>query len=134
VTRALRIPARAEAQGLILAFAEPTRLRLLALLARGETCVCDLTGALGVPQPTASRHLARLRRGGWVTVRREGLWAYYSLAPARSEVHQRLLDCLAACAAEMRELEADRDRCQRLRDARRCSDPTAVSSQQETPS
>jgi ArsR family transcriptional regulator len=109
-----------DAQALIQAFAEPTRLRLLALLSRGETCVCDLTEALGIPQPTASRHLAHLRRAGLVTVRRDGLWAWYSLAPAHRGVHQKLIECLAACAHEMPELAADQTRCQELRDGRRC--------------
>jgi ArsR family transcriptional regulator len=109
-----------DAQGLIQAFAEPTRLRLLALLSRGETCVCDLTGALGVPQPTASRHLARLRRTGWVTVRKDGLWSWYSLAPAHGDVHAKLLECLAACAQELPDLAADEARCQKLREGRRC--------------
>jgi ArsR family transcriptional regulator len=116
VTRTARI----DAQGLIQAFAEPTRLRLLALLSRGETCVCDLTGALRIPQPTASRHLARLRRVGLVTVRKDGLWSWYSLAPARSAVHERLIECLAACAQEMPELDVDHDRCDKLRANRNC--------------
>jgi ArsR family transcriptional regulator len=116
VTRTARI----DAQGLIQAFAEPTRLRLLALLSRGETCVCDLTGALRIPQPTASRHLARLRRVGLVTVRKDGLWSWYSLAPARGAVHERLIECLAACAQEMPELDADHERCDKLRTERRC--------------
>jgi ArsR family transcriptional regulator len=111
---------RRSAQGLIQAFAEPTRLRLLALLSQGETCVCDLTAALGVPQPTASRHLAHLRRSRLVTVRKDGLWAWYSLAPVHGAVHQKLVECLAACAHEMPELAADRERCQKLRETRRC--------------
>jgi ArsR family transcriptional regulator len=112
--------AHLDAQGLIQAFAEPTRLRLLALLSRGETCVCDLTGALGLPQPTVSRHLARLRRAGLVTVRRDGLWAWYALAPASGAVHHKLIECLEACAQEMPELSADASRCGKLRDDRRC--------------
>lgn len=108
------------AQELIQAFAEPTRLRLLALLARGETCVCDLTGALRIPQPTASRHLAHLRRAGLVTVRKQGLWAWYSLAPARGDVHQKLIECVEACAREVSEIEADLRRCETLRSDRRC--------------
>jgi ArsR family transcriptional regulator len=112
---------RRNAPGLIQAFAEPTRLRLLALLSRGETCVCDLTEALGVPQPTASRHLAHLRRAGLVTVRKQGLWAWYSLASAHGNVHQKLIECLAACAHEMPELAADEARCRKLRESRRCS-------------
>lgn len=63
------------------ALADPTRLRILALLTDGEVCVCDIHASLGVPQPTASRHLAYLRRAGLVSARRNGVWMHYSLAP-----------------------------------------------------
>ncbi len=46
------------------AFADPTRLRILGLLAGGEICVCNIHECLDIPQPTASRHLAYLRRKG----------------------------------------------------------------------
>jgi ArsR family transcriptional regulator len=52
------------------ALADPTRLRILSLLANGEICVCHLHASLDVPQPTASRHLAYLRRSGLVDARR----------------------------------------------------------------
>jgi ArsR family transcriptional regulator, arsenate/arsenite/antimonite-responsive transcriptional repressor len=57
--------------------ADPTRLRLLNLLAAGETCVCELTDTLRVVQPKVSRHLARLTRAGLVNARRDGKWMYY---------------------------------------------------------
>jgi len=50
---------------------DPTRLRLLNLLAGGDTCVCELTDTLRVVQPKVSRHLARLKRAGLVDARRE---------------------------------------------------------------
>lgn len=59
--------------------ADATRLRCVALLLRGELCVCDLTRALDLPQPTVSRHLAQLRAGRVVADRRQGLWVYYRL-------------------------------------------------------
>lgn len=60
--------------------AEETRLRLLVLLQGGnEHCVCDLMHALDMPQSTVSRHLAYLKRTGWVQDRRGGIWMYYSL-------------------------------------------------------
>ena len=62
------------------ALSDDTRLRMLALLASSEICVCHIHGALGIPQPTASRHLAHLRRAGLVTTRRDGLWVHYRLA------------------------------------------------------
>jgi ArsR family transcriptional regulator len=90
------------------AFADRTRLRILHMLAEGELCVCDIVGVLGVPQPKASRHLAYLRRAGLVTARKEGLWSYYQLSPARTKVHEKLLDCLAHCFNEVPELTRDR--------------------------
>jgi len=65
--------------GIYAALADPTRLRILALLKGGEVCVCHIHASLGVPQPTASRHLAYLRKAGLVTARRDGNWMHYSL-------------------------------------------------------
>jgi ArsR family transcriptional regulator, arsenate/arsenite/antimonite-responsive transcriptional repressor len=62
------------------ALADPTRLRLLNLIADREICVCYFVGILGLPQPKVSRHLAYLRRGGLVLARREGKWMHYRLA------------------------------------------------------
>src|SRR6202022_5083393 len=59
------------------ALADPTRLRLLNLLACGETCVCELADTLRVVQPKVSRHLARLKRAGLVDARRNGKWTHY---------------------------------------------------------
>lgn len=92
------------------AFADPTRLRILNLLLRGELCVCEIVGVLGVSQPTASRHLAYLRRAGLVLARKEGLWHYYKLTPASSALHRRLIDCLACCRDEMPQLRRDAKR------------------------
>src|SRR3954447_824886 len=62
------------------ALADATRLRMLMLLADGEVCVCDIHDTLRLPQPTASRHLAYLRRVGLVEARRAGTWMHYRLA------------------------------------------------------
>jgi ArsR family transcriptional regulator, arsenate/arsenite/antimonite-responsive transcriptional repressor len=60
--------------------ADETRLRLLLLLqGRIELCVCDLMHALDMPQSTVSRHLAYLKKNGWLDDRRGGVWMYYSL-------------------------------------------------------
>jgi ArsR family transcriptional regulator, arsenate/arsenite/antimonite-responsive transcriptional repressor len=80
------------------ALSDRTRLRILNLLTTGELCVCDLVSVLDVPQPTASRHLAYLRKVGFVTVRKEGVWCYYCLAPAESDLEQALRDCIECCA------------------------------------
>ena len=62
------------------ALADPTRLRILSLLGEEEICVCHIHASLGVPQPTASRHLAYLRKSGLVETRRDGIWMHYRLA------------------------------------------------------
>jgi ArsR family transcriptional regulator len=92
------------------AFSDRTRLRILCLLRGGELCVCDLVDVLKVPQPKASRHLAYLRRAGLVTARKEGYWIYYTLAPARNEFHEKLLDCLACCFQDVPEVAKDAKR------------------------
>lgn len=89
------------------AFSDPTRLRILHMLGGGELCVCHIVDVLGVPQPTASRHLAYLRRAGLVAARKEGLWSYYRLARARTALHRKLLDCLGCCLAEIPALARD---------------------------
>ena len=91
------------------AFSDRTRLRLLNLLrgGGGETCVCDLVDVLQVPQPKVSRHLAYLRRAGLVTARKDGYWMHYALAPATSEFHKSLLNCLGCCFQSVPELARD---------------------------
>jgi ArsR family transcriptional regulator len=63
-----------------------------------------------VPQPKVSRHLAYLKRAGLVTSRKDGLWMYYKLAPAKNEFHRKLMDCLSCCFVEVPELERDAKR------------------------
>ncbi|MFZ1537488.1 MAG: metalloregulator ArsR/SmtB family transcription factor [Chromatiaceae bacterium] len=76
------------------ALADLTRLRILMLLLpSGERCVCDLTAALGLPQPKISRHLAVLREAGILLDRRAGLWIHYRLHP---DLPVWALDALAA--------------------------------------
>ncbi len=102
------------------AFSDPTRLRILHLLRDGELCVGDLVTILDLPQPTISRHLAYLRRSALVETRKSGLWMYYSLAPAKSELHRKLLDCLTACFADVPELKRDAGRAKKLKKSGGC--------------
>jgi len=103
----------AAADVLFRAFSDRTRLRILHMLRNGELCVCQIVDVLGVPQPKTSRHLAYLRRAGLVVARKDGQWAYYKLAPAKSALHQKLLDCLCCCFAEVPELTKDAARLKR---------------------
>jgi ArsR family transcriptional regulator len=63
------------------ALADENRLRILGMLLDGERCVCDLTAALDAGQSLLSHHLRTLREAGFVTDRRVGRWAYYSIVP-----------------------------------------------------
>ena len=58
------------------------RLRILQLLSRRESCVCELIGHLDLPQPLVSYHLRRLREAGLVRSRRKAQWVYYSIEPS----------------------------------------------------
>src|SRR5277367_3199079 len=86
------------------ALSDRTRLRILNLLRPGELCVCDIVSVLDIPQPTASRHLAYLRKSGLVLARKEGLWHYYRLSLPHTSFHKKLLDCLSECNAIAPEL------------------------------
>ena len=61
------------------ALADPTRLRLLNLVAGREVCVCYFVEILRLSQPKISRHLAYLKRAGLVESRRDGKWTHYRL-------------------------------------------------------
>jgi ArsR family transcriptional regulator, arsenate/arsenite/antimonite-responsive transcriptional repressor len=76
----MKIQGNDEPAFLFKTLADPTRLRLLNLLACGETCVCELTDTLRVVQPKVSRHLAHLKRAGLVEARRNGKWMHYRWA------------------------------------------------------
>ena len=68
--------------GVFKALADPTRVSIVNRLASGEECcVCDLTDAFALSQPTVSHHLRILRDAGLVEAERRGTWAYYRLVP-----------------------------------------------------
>jgi ArsR family transcriptional regulator, arsenate/arsenite/antimonite-responsive transcriptional repressor len=81
------------------ALSDPTRLRIVHLLRAGELCVGDLVSVLGVPQPTASRHLAQLRKLGLITSRKNSYWTFYALSPATTPLRQKLYELLDADTA-----------------------------------
>jgi ArsR family transcriptional regulator len=83
---------------LLKALADPTRLRLVSMVAAhegGEACVCELTEPLGLTQPTISHHLKILVDAGIFTRDKRGVWAYYALVPAA-------MDALAAILSTSR--------------------------------
>jgi len=74
--------------------ADPNRLRILALLTRGERCVCDIETPLDLPQNLTPHHLAALKRAGLVRDRRDGKWVYYSLDADALDHHLGVLGAL----------------------------------------
>jgi ArsR family transcriptional regulator len=67
------------------ALGDPIRLRLMSMIASrgegGEICVCDLTPAFDLSQPTVSHHLKLLRQAGLIDCERRGTWVYYWVLP-----------------------------------------------------
>jgi ArsR family transcriptional regulator len=102
------------------AFSDRTRLRILCLLHEREFCVADIVEILQVPQPKISRHLAHLRKAELATVRKSGLWCYYSLAPARTAFHKKLLSCLSNCLPEVPQIQTDLARAAEIRNSGGC--------------
>jgi ArsR family transcriptional regulator len=76
------------------ALGDDTRLRIIALLAHGELCVCHIQAALELGQSNASRQMGILKSAGIVDHRRDGSWVYYRLVDQPNDV----------CARQLREL------------------------------
>ena len=69
------------------ALADPTRVRVVNLLATRDepVCVCHLVEPLGLSQPTVSHHLKKLVDAGLLKREQQGKWAYFSLNPEAAE-------------------------------------------------
>ena len=95
------------------AMAEPTRLRLVALCARGDLTVSELTRILGQSQPRISRHLKLLTNAGILERFREGAWVFHRLARSgrAGEVGRHLVSLLP----EDERLARDRERLERVK-------------------
>ena len=62
------------------ALSDPSRVKIMKMLQRRVLCVCEMQKALGIAQPTASKHLKILEEAGLITFHKQGLWVNYSLA------------------------------------------------------
>jgi ArsR family transcriptional regulator len=121
VTRLLATPTIDDLDRVFKGFADPTRIRILSLLAAGELCVCDIVDILRLQQPTASRHLAYLRRMGLVEARREAKFAHYRLAKPGHAVHRALSNCVRTCFRRISSLDKERRQAE-ARVSKPCSD------------
>src|SRR5688500_3775986 len=89
----------AQHAGRLKALADPTRLRILAILAAQPAseplCACDVETAFDLSQPTISHHLKVLREAGLVSVSKRGLWHYYAPIPGALAPLRELLGTFA---------------------------------------
>jgi len=95
-------------EDLFKALGDRTRLRILALLAAGEVCVCNIHESLNLPQPTVSRHLAYLRKSGLVNTRRDGVWMHYRLSPPAERLAGSIVEAALHAAGHAPSVGSDR--------------------------
>ena len=88
------------------ALSDPTRLRLLMLVAAEELNVAELGEILSLPQPTVSRHVAALREAGLLRDRRDGPFVYCTSNTAALPA-EPIHGCGGACSSG--EAEAERE-------------------------
>src|SRR5271157_3941403 len=99
------------------ALSDETRLRILNLLLERECCVCEVMEVLDISQTRASRNLNILYDAGFLKLRREGLWAYYSIDKSDLEDYLSLfLDAVERGLTKNKVADLDRAH---LKDAQR---------------
>lgn len=84
---------------LLKALGQPTRLKILELLADGERCVCEIFPAIDEEQSNISKHLSFLRSQGIVEAERRGMRVFYRLTNPRI---LKLLEDAEACLLAVR--------------------------------
>jgi len=89
---------------------DETRLRMLNLLLERECCVCEVMQVLGISQSTASRGLGALYDAGFLKQRREGTWAFYSIAKDNALYYSELLEAVREALEDNKLYKSDRER------------------------
>ena len=95
------------------ALAHPARLRIIAMLAKGELCVCQITEVLKLAPSTVSAHLKELKQAGLVTERKDGRWVYFGLTD-NENTRSWIAAALSPLATDQ-QLQADSHLVQELR-------------------
>ncbi len=73
------------------ALSDPNRVKVVKVLQQRDMCVCEIQEALGLSQPTVSKHLKILEDAGLVQSKRDGLWVCYSLSGGGSPYASSIL-------------------------------------------
>ena len=101
------------------ALGDETRLRMINLLSQfGELCVCDLEGALEIPQSKTSRHLRILKQARLVDDRRDGAWVYYYIHNGLNKTDRETLSIVTQALGQIGSGKRDIARAKRIR--RKC--------------
>lgn len=79
------------------AFSDANRVKIMCMLAKKETCACNILEYIGVTQPTLSYHMKLLIESGLVRARREGKWTFYSLIGEEFERFATSVNEIIAC-------------------------------------
>ena len=87
------------------ALADPTRLKIIALLRTRDCCVCELVPIFKISQPAISKHLSRLKTAELVRETRKGQWVFYSLNEKKLEETGFALSHLPDLSEQLEELE-----------------------------
>lgn len=69
------------------ALSDPSRVKIIKMLEQRSLCVCEIQAALGLAQPTVSKHLKILEEAGLVSFNKEGLWVNYRLTDGRDSAY-----------------------------------------------
>jgi ArsR family transcriptional regulator, arsenate/arsenite/antimonite-responsive transcriptional repressor len=90
------------------ALSDPSRVRILLALRRGELCVCQITELFGSAPSTISKHLSLLHHAGLILSRKSERWVYYRLPGKPAPVPVReALDWVYKSLAKTKETQAD---------------------------
>ena len=73
------------------ALADPNRVKIIKMLQHRVMCVCEIQAALGLAQPTVSKHLQILAHAGFVSPEKDGLWVNYRLGDGSSSPYAATL-------------------------------------------
>jgi ArsR family transcriptional regulator len=94
---------------------DETRLRTLSLLLERECCVCEVMRALDISQSKASRSLSALYDAGFLRLRRDGTWVFYSIdRDGMQEYYSELVDALQKALEGNKVLKVDRERLRQI--------------------
>ncbi len=106
------------------ALSDPNRVKLVKMLQQRTMCVCEVQAALGISQPTVSKHLKILEGAGLVDRKKEGLWVNYSLTDGgRSPYAASLLGNLMHWLDDDPEIRDLIEKCETIRREDLCGTP-----------